>query len=99
MADGPAVRVTNRPSNKGLEEIARSPAMKAATLKVAQKIARTATNRGKSTYEAKSRTVRAGWRNEPRAGAVVREVKKDWRDSRDKTLIRVTEAMKVRQRR
>lgn len=99
MADGATARVRIRPSNKGLTEIGRSPAMKAQTLKAAQKISRAASARGRSTYEAKSQSVRAGWRNEARAGAVAREVKKDWRDSRDKVLIRVTEAMKVRQRR
>lgn len=98
MADDAKVSVRMRPVSRGLNEVANSPQMAALTLKVAQKIARAGAARGRSTYEAKPQRVRAGWRNEARAGAVAREVKKDWRDSRDKVLIRVTEAMKVRGR-
>jgi hypothetical protein len=99
MADDPSAKVRIRPSNKGLSEIGRSPGMGALSLKVAQKIAGAASARGRSSYVAKNQSVRAGWQNEARAGAVAREVKKDWRDSRDKVLIRVTEQMKVRARR
>ncbi|UUG69972.1 hypothetical protein SEA_ZUCKER_12 [Arthrobacter phage Zucker] len=51
---------------------------------------------GDSTYEAANTTVTAGWANERRSGAVVREVDHHWKDSRDRILLRVASAMNVR---
>ncbi|GAP53964.1 hypothetical protein AHiyo6_05290, partial [Arthrobacter sp. Hiyo6] len=46
--------------------------------------------------EAAPTTVTAGWANERRAGAIVRESRKDWRDTRDAILLRVADSMKSR---
>jgi len=85
-----------RPRNTGLRELGQSAAMGAATLAVAQRMAGNADAVGDSTYEAANTTVTAGWANERRAGAVVRESERDWRDSRDRILLRVAGAMSVR---
>jgi hypothetical protein len=91
--------VSYRPDDDGLRQIAQSSGMKAATLAVAQRMAGNANSVGDSSYEAESATVTAGWRNERRAGAVVRESNPHWRDSRDRILLRVRDAMSVRGRR
>lgn len=82
--------------DKGFKEIALGSPMKAHMLEVGQKIASNANQRGRSKYDAKSTTVRVGWENEPRAGAVVSETERDWLDSRNAVLIRVLQAMTVR---
>lgn len=87
-----------KPDDFGLRQLAQSPGMAKATLEVAQRFAGNANAVGDSTYEAANATVTAGWANEKRAGAVVREVKRDWEDSRDAVLLRVAAAMKVRRR-
>ena len=63
---------------------------------VARQIAGNANAVGDSTYEAANQTVTAGWANERRAGAVVRESQAHWRDWRDAVLVRVAAAMSVR---
>ena len=80
----------------GLRELAQSAQMQAATLAVAQRMAGNAEAVGSGSYEAAPQTVLAGWANERRAGAVVRETDPHWRDARDAVLIRVAEAMRVR---
>ena len=85
-----------KPEPAGIRDIAQSAAMGAACLAAAERIAGAANAVGDSTYEAESQTVTAGWRNERRAGAVVRESEAHWRDWRDGVLLRVTAAMSVR---
>lgn len=86
------------PVDYGLSKLAQSPGMAKATLEVAQRMAGNANAVGDSTYEAANTTVTAGWANEKRAGAVVRESEPHWRDWRDGILLRVVAAMKVRKR-
>lgn len=85
-----------RPNITGLRELATSSAMGAASLAAAQRLAGNAGAVGRSTYEAANTTVTAGWRNERRAGAVVRETVPDGRDARDAILLRVAESMRRR---
>ncbi|MFS2090561.1 hypothetical protein [Paenarthrobacter nicotinovorans] len=66
-----------------------------ATLAAAERLAGNAEAVGRGKYEAKPTTVTAGWDNELRAGAVVRETSHDFKDARDSILRRVVEAMKV----
>lgn len=89
------------PLASGLKELGNSDGMKRETLAVARTIATKANQRGKSRYEAKGQTVHLGWKNEPRAGAAVSEKEegRDWRDSRDRVLLRVTASMAIRGRR
>ncbi|NWL13313.1 hypothetical protein DM793_18775 [Paenarthrobacter nitroguajacolicus] len=82
----------------GLRKLAQSPEMGAATLEAAKLMAGNANAVGDSKYEAESTTVTAGWANEKRAGAVVRESEPHWRDWRDGVLLRVAAAMKVRRK-
>lgn len=102
MAHGLRGRVVEvskyEPLESGLAKIAQSPEMGKATLEVAQRMAGNANAVGDSTYEAVPSTVTGGWANTHRAGAVVREVHQDWEDWRDRVLLRVAEAMKVRKR-
>lgn len=87
-----------KPDDYGLRKIAQSPDMAKATLEVARRLAGNANAVGDSKYEAVSSTVTAGWANEKRAGAVVRESEPHWRDWRDGILLRVTAAMRARKR-
>ena len=87
-----------RPRHSGVRELAQSAQMGAATLAAAQRMAGNANAVGDSTYESANATVTAGWANERRAGAVVRESEHHWRDSRDRILLRVVAAMGVRRR-
>ena len=87
------------PLPSGFRELGQSDWAKDTTLAVAKKIAGNANAVGDSKYEAESRTMRAGWANEPRAGAVAAETQRDWRDSRDAVLVRVLAQMRVRGRR
>lgn len=88
-----------KPVEAGVREIAQSSQMGAVSLAVAQRIAGAADAVGDSGYEAEGQTVTAGWANDRRAGAVVRESDSHWRDWRDAVLLRVTAAMSVRGRR
>ena len=85
-----------KPRNTGLRELGQSAAMGSATLAAAQRMAGNANAVGDSTYEAANTTVTAGWANERRSGAVVRESVHHWKDSRDRILLRVADAMSVR---
>jgi hypothetical protein len=78
----------------GLRAIGSSPAMSTEMVSVAERIKGNAEAVGAGDYEAKPSTVTAGWQNERRSGAVVRESRRDWRDSRDAILVRVVEAMR-----
>ena len=82
----------------GLKQLGQSPGMSKAAMEVAQRLAGNANAVGDSTYEAAPATVTAGWANEKRAGAVVRESEPHWRDWRDRVLLRVADSMKVRKR-
>jgi hypothetical protein len=90
--------VSYRPDRDGLRDLGQSPGMSAAMLEAAERLAGNANAVGESTYEAARTTVTAGWANERRSGAVVRESERDWRDSRDRVLLRVRDAMGVRGR-
>jgi hypothetical protein len=85
-----------RPRIAGLRQIGQSPAMGAYALKLAQEIAAKANDAGESRYVAAPESVRSGWANEARAGAVVREVEHSYKDSRDRVLVTVAERMRVR---
>lgn len=80
----------------GLRDLGTSKAVGDATLAAAQRLAGNAAAVGRGTYEAAPATVTAGWANERRAGAVVRESRPDWRDTRDAILLRVARSMEVR---
>jgi hypothetical protein len=82
----------------GFRTIGQSAAMGAEMLSVAQRIAGNAEAVGAGDYEARPATVTAGWQNERRRGAVVRESRQDWRDWRDAVLVRVTRSMEMRGR-
>ena len=84
------------PKHDGLREIGSSSEMGAACLSVGERLAGNAQAVGEGDYKAERSIVTAGWRNECRAGAVVRESRQDWEDWRDAVLVRVTEAMRGR---
>jgi hypothetical protein len=92
-------RTRYMPVPSGLREIARSKAMGEASLEVARKLAGNANAVGEAKYEAATETVTAGWANEKRAGAVVRETEHHFKDWRDAVLLRTAAAMKVRGKR
>lgn len=80
----------------GLREIGSSSAMSAESVSVARRVAGNAEAVGDGDYEAEASKVTAGWQNERRAGAVVKESDPKWRDTRDAILVRVLRAMEVR---
>lgn len=84
--------------DSGLKELGTVQAVGDATLVAAKRLAGNAEAVGRGTYEAKPATVTAGWDNELRAGAVVREKSPNYKDARDSILRRVVEAMKVVER-
>lgn len=84
------------PRKEGIRDIAQSGEMRAAVLAVAEQMAGNANSVGDSKYEAESQMVTAGWANDRRAGAVVRESEPHWRDWRDSVLLRVAAAMSQR---
>lgn len=87
--------VTYRSEDRGFREIGSSPAMGAEMLSMAQRIAGNAEAVGSGDYETDSATVTAGWQNERRRGAVVRESRHEWRDWRDAILVRVLASMTI----
>lgn len=87
-----------RADDDGLREIGQSAAMGAEMVSVAERIAGNAQAVGHGDYEAKPATVTAGWQNERRRGAVVRESRQDWKDWRDAILVRVVRSMEMRGR-
>jgi len=82
--------------DSGLKDLGTSDAVGAATLAAAQRLAGNAQAVGRGTYEAAPMTTLGGWQNERRAGAIVRESRPDWRDTRDAILLRVADSMRVR---
>ncbi|YCK81404.1 hypothetical protein M1D89_20405 [Arthrobacter sp. D3-18] len=84
--------------DSGLKELGTVESVGEATLAAAKRLAGNAEAVGRGTYEAKPTTVTAGWDNELRAGAVVRETSHEYKDARDSILRRVIESMKVVER-
>ena len=82
--------------DSGLRSIGAASAAGAEALKAAQAIAARADATGRSDYSAAPAIVTVGWQNERRAGAVVRETRRDWRDVRDTVLLRVLAGMRRR---
>ncbi|QCB97121.1 hypothetical protein E5206_09410 [Arthrobacter sp. PAMC25564] len=80
----------------GLKELGASSIIGTATMNAASDLARKAQSVGRGEYSAAPMTVVAGWANERRAGAVVRETRRDWKDTRDAVLLRVADSMKAR---
>lgn len=81
----------------GLTAVGQSPAMGQACLSAASALAAAASASDPSgKYEAAPKTVIAGWTNERRAGAVVREGAVSWRGRRERTLARVAGLMRAR---
>jgi hypothetical protein len=91
-------RSNYKPDYGGLREIGSSTAMGAECLAVAERLAGNANAVGEGEYSAERATVLGGWRNERRAGAVVRGREDDWEDWREAILVRVTRSMAVRGR-
>ena len=85
-----------RADDSGLREFGTSAAVGEATLAAGQRLAGNAEAVGRGEYSAQPATVLAGWANERRAGAIVRETRPDWRDTRDAILNRVAESMESR---
>lgn len=81
--------------DRGFREIGSSSAVGAEMVAVAERVAGNAQAVGDGEYEAKPSTVTAGWANERRSGAVVRESNPHWRDSRDAILVRVLSSMTI----
>jgi hypothetical protein len=81
--------------DSGLSELGSNPKVAAAALEAGKRLAGNAEAVGRGTYEAKPAIVTVGWKNEKRAGAVVREVDPDFRDARDSILLRVMASMKA----
>jgi hypothetical protein len=82
---------------KAIAELMAGPEVGKASMEVAQRLAGNANAVGDSKYEAAPAAVTVGWRNERRAGAVVRETEPSWKDARDSILLRVAEQMGVSQ--
>lgn len=81
----------------GLRQIGSSNAMGAECLAAAKRIESAANAAGPGKYSSGRASVRAGWNNTPRAGAsVTEEQPASWLETRDRTLERVTELMRVR---
>lgn len=87
---------TYKADDDGLKELSRQSGVQEAVLEVARRLAGNAEAVGRGTYEAGPATVTAGWSNELRGGAVVRETVPEYKDARDSILLRVADAMKVR---
>jgi len=79
--------------DSGLADLGTFSSVGDAALAAAQRLAGNAEAVGRGTYEAVRATVTAGWTNERRTGAIVRETAPDYRDSRDAILRRVIDAM------
>lgn len=79
--------------DSGLRQLGTSSAVASATLAAAKAMASAAQGLGKGEYSVSPTIVTAGWANEQRAGAVVRETRRDWRDVRDTVLLKVADAM------
>ncbi|QSZ53276.1 hypothetical protein RI444_15430 [Paenarthrobacter sp. AT5] len=80
--------------DEGLRQLGQNSKTAAVTIAAARKLAGSAQAAGKGNYEAAPATVTAGWKNERRSGAVVREMTPDVRDARQAILLRVMKAMR-----
>lgn len=76
-----------RANPAGLREVGRWSSLGAAALDVARSVAAVAEQLGHGTYEAAAAGVRAGYDNEYRAGAVVREKQPSLRDRKGRVLL------------
>lgn len=85
-----------RADDDGLRQIGQSAAMGEATLAEAQRLVGNIEAVADGKYESEASKVTAGWKNERRAGAVVKESEPHWRDERDAIMVRVIQAMEVR---
>lgn len=85
-----------RADDSGLRELGASASLGTEAVRAAQGMAAKAAATGRGEYSAAPATVTAGWNNERRAGAVVREERRDWRDTRDTVLRAVLEGMRRR---
>ena len=79
--------------DSGLRSLGSSSRMGSEAMKAASEIAAAANSAGKGSYSVLPAVVTAGWVNERRMGAVVREVRPDWRDTRDAVLLKVLGSM------
>jgi hypothetical protein len=79
--------------DSGIKDLAMAAAMGQACLAAASQMAAQANATGKGDYSASLAVVTSGWANERRMGAVVRESRRDWRDTRDTVLLKVAAAM------
>lgn len=81
----------------GLKAVGQSPALGKVALSAARELqALSNQNDPAGNYEASQKTVTVGWKNERRAGAVVRETTPSWRGRQNRTLARVAGLMKAR---
>lgn len=86
-----------KPIDAGIKVIGQSPELAAVALSAARSLASAASVADPSgRYEAAPKTVVAGWANDRRVGAVVREVSPSWRGRRERTLARVSGLMRAR---
>lgn len=85
------------PDRRGLAAIARDPRLGAECLKLAATGAAIANAIDPDgSYRAELRTVSGGWRNEPRAGAVITQTAQSWAAERDRVLVEVTRQLNSR---
>lgn len=85
--------------DSGFKELGLSKGMKDVMQGVGDRMAGNSEAVGDSTYKAEITPVRVGWNHEKRHGVSVQEVKRDWRDSRNAILVRVSAAMTIRGKR
>jgi hypothetical protein len=91
-------RITRRylADDSGLRDLGLDDAAGSIALAAAELMAAAAIQSGKGDYVAAPTIVTAGWANERRSGAVVRESRHDFRDSRDAILLTVLDNMAMR---
>lgn len=82
-----------RADSSGLASVALSGQVQSMATAAAQRIATQAARTGEGEYVGEPATVRGGWQNEPRAGAVVREVKPSARDRKGRVLLTALDAV------
>lgn len=88
--------ITYRTDTAGLRELGRSEVIGRAALSVARDMASQANSQGYGTYEARPRTVVAGWNAEDRSGAEVVEVERDYRDYGKRILTNLSKSYRMR---
>ena len=82
-----------RAAPAGVREALQSSGMSKVAEAEASRIAAAANAAGDATYGSRPQQVRAGHHDELRSGASVCVVTPNWRDTRDKVLVRTAEAM------